>query len=259
MPTGCDTLVQTILDIFLPESCLLCGTRAGEGAGLIPPGRRVTGLRAWDRPHICTSCWLELRGISPHRWLQTESGLDMAVVGGMATCPAVVSLVGALKYYGVRGLAWPLARLAGRGWGQAVTSGGEVDYLIPVPLHPSRQRSRGFNQAELLARLLARRFAVTLLPDVLLRRRHTPQLAKVTSDFTVRYAKVRGAFQALSPPRAGRCRVGLVDDLITSGATMLAATAELVKAGWQVAWALAPALASTEQPETALDSSLGHS
>jgi len=249
--------VQTVLEVFLPESCLLCGARAGEGAALLPPGRHVNGLRAWDRPHLCALCWTVLQGASPKRLLHTESSPDLTVVGGVITKPVVVILVGALKYYGVRGVAWPLARLASRGWEQAVTIGGAVDYLIPVPLHPSRQRSRGFNQAELLARLVASRFAVPILPGILRRYRCTTQLAKLSSDFAIRHDNVRGAFEALPPPKATRRRVGLVDDLITSGATILAATDALVAAGWQVAWALAPALASFDHSETALDSPQG--
>ncbi|MBC8422759.1 ComF family protein [bacterium] len=154
-----------------------------------------------------------------------------------------MGLVAAWKYRGCRGLASPLAELADAGWDSAVAAGGEVAVLVPIPLHPRRRRERGFNQAALLAGLLAARRDLPVLDDLLLRSRATGQQAKLSSRSTDRDRNVAGAFGLARRDSARDLRVGLVDDLVTSGATALAAAACLRGAGVRVGWVLAAGLA----------------
>lgn len=106
------------------------------------------------------------------------------------------------------------------------------DALVPVPLHRTRLRQRGYDQALELARPLARALDVPLRDDLLLRVRHTAQQS--TLDAAGRSANLRGAF-ALRP--RGRhalalpAHVALVDDVMTTGATLRAAAATLRCAG----------------------------
>jgi ComF family protein len=112
------------------------------------------------------------------------------------------------------------------------------DRIIPMPLHPSRLRERGFNQSVEIARPVARRLDVPLDYDALTRiRATTPQTALPLDQ---RRRNVRGAFQAFAT-LAGK-RVALIDDVMTSGHTAAAAAAALRKAGAAVeVWIVARA------------------
>ena len=131
----------------------------------------------------------------------------------------------ALKFTGRRALSNPLGDLAAE---QCVGSlPGGIDALIPVPLARERERERGFNQSTLLARRIGRRLDVPTRPGWLARIRSTrPQ-----SDLSAaeRRANVRGAFRA-SDHAAGR-HVLLVDDILTTGATLDACARALRAAG----------------------------
>jgi ComF family protein len=98
--------------------------------------------------------------------------------------------------------------------------------LLPMPLHLSRLRSRGYDQALELARPLARGLGLDLEAGVLVRRRATRAQSELTA--AARRDNVRGAFFAR---RAGLVHVALLDDVLTTGATLQAATLALHQAG----------------------------
>ncbi len=166
-----------------------------------------------------------------------------------STNPDLVKLVGQFKYHGVRGLAWPLARMMRKPLATARYLWGEVDALVPVSLHFRRHRIRGFNQAEILARLLTVDSQTSVMTDVLARHRNTGQQAKIASS-RERRRNLAASFKARPPTTRGECRpeggtrVGLVDDLVTSGWTAIAAADQLRAAGWDVRWVLALGLAA---------------
>jgi ComF family protein len=111
-------------------------------------------------------------------------------------------------------VAADLAELLIETWQAA---GFTADVIVPAPLHPRRWRERGYNQAELLARPLAAATGVPLALDALRRIRYTtPQVAVAG---TQRRANVAGAFAGEAAVLAGR-RVALVDDVMTTGATL---------------------------------------
>jgi ComF family protein len=112
-----------------------------------------------------------------------------------------------------------------------------VDVVVPVPLHPRRQRLRGYNQSTLLAREVSRRLGLTLASEALVRRRDTPPQAKAV-EAGARRRNVAGAFDCPAGVAAGR-RVLLVDDVTTTGATLDAcARALLAEGGAAGVWAL---------------------
>lgn len=101
------------------------------------------------------------------------------------------------------------------------------DLILPIPLHARRRRQRGYNQSELLARPLGRALGIDVDTDSLRRTRHTvPQVGLGPDE---RQANVRGAFEA-GAAVAGR-HVLLIDDVLTTGATMSAAAEALLAAG----------------------------
>jgi len=103
----------------------------------------------------------------------------------------------------------------------------EAAALIPIPLAPKRLRTRGYNQSDVLARALARKWRIPVLPDLLLRTRETPTQTALTPG--TRLANVAGAFSAMKPG-AGKMVV-LVDDVFTTGATLAEAARALEDAG----------------------------
>ena len=110
---------------------------------------------------------------------------------------------------------------------------GDFDMVIPVPLHPKRRRDRGYNQAALLAYSLANRIGVPFNGRLLIRNRLTvPQTGLTDSRRT---ANVRNAFSCINPERVAGKRILLIDDVMTTGATVASASGTLIKNGaWRV-------------------------
>jgi len=131
----------------------------------------------------------------------------------------------ALKYGGHRALAEILGQLMADAAPALATSG--VTAVVPVPLHPSRLVTRGFNQAEVLARPLASSLRVPLLAHALRRLRH--EHSQTALDVRARRSGVRGAFAPGSAPPRGS--VLLVDDVFSTGATVNACAAVLRASG----------------------------
>ena len=129
------------------------------------------------------------------------------------------------KYHGWRRLSAPLALLVAE---RLVVEGVSAPWAVAVPLHISRQRQRGFNQSELLARELRRRLSLTKPPGELVRTRPTPP--QVGHDRRWRLDNVKDAFAWRgSPLNAGS--ILLIDDVATTGATLEACAAALRAAG----------------------------
>jgi ComF family protein len=119
-----------------------------------------------------------------------------------------------------------------------------LDTLVPVPLHPVRRRERRFNQAEEIGRPAARAAALAFRPRGLARTKYTRPQVELTGD--ERLANVRGAFAAREG-FTGR-RVVLLDDVITTGATVRECGRALREAGAAAVVALAAAGAGLKEP-----------
>ncbi|MDG5815028.1 phosphoribosyltransferase family protein [Chitinispirillales bacterium ANBcel5] len=108
-----------------------------------------------------------------------------------------------------------------------------VDVCIPVPLHSSRERNRGFNQSEWFAKGLLKGLQgnIPLFRDVLLRTRKTGTQTKLSKD--ERMGNLQGAFEvrAGASEKINGKRVLLVDDIVTTGATTESCSVELIRAG----------------------------
>ena len=145
-------------------------------------------------------------------------------------------LLAAFKFQGQTGAGHELARRlvewVEQGWSKLY---GEpdvaFDLVVPVPLHRSRVRERGFNQSELPARQIARRMELECAPEVVTRKRRTE--TQVGLSAYQRAENVRGAFEVPEGMRErlkGK-RVLLVDDLMTTGATLAACARGLRRGG----------------------------
>lgn len=103
-----------------------------------------------------------------------------------------------------------------------------ADCLVPVPVHPSRKRKRGFNQADVLARHISDYTGIPVYADILVRNKKTAPQKKLTPR--ERLANLEQAFLAGDIPESVK-RVVLVDDIYTTGSTMEACTRVLKKSG----------------------------
>ncbi|HUA00982.1 MAG TPA: ComF family protein [Candidatus Aquilonibacter sp.] len=104
-----------------------------------------------------------------------------------------------------------------------------ADLVVPVPLHRDRRRERGYNQAELIARPLARRLKLPLDAGALLRTK--PRPAQLVLSRSEHWKSVRGAYAIGEGSRVDNLRVLLVDDVLTTGATLDACARAFKKAG----------------------------
>lgn len=105
----------------------------------------------------------------------------------------------------------------------------EADVIIPVPLHRFRLMKRGYNQAALLAGLLAKKYRKHYAPDVLKRIKHTKSQGHLSPS--ARAKNLQGAFHIVHASKIKNKRILLIDDVMTSGATVNACTKILLKNG----------------------------
>lgn len=112
----------------------------------------------------------------------------------------------------------------------------KVNWVAPVPLDRTRLRQRGYNQAELIARPLASRLGLPLATDLLRRLRSRPARQKLSRR--ERWETVRGAFEAGPAGRVDRSHILLVDDVMTSGATLDACARALRSGGAEAVYAV---------------------
>jgi ComF family protein len=134
----------------------------------------------------------------------------------------------ALKYGGRRRIASVLGRRAGRAWVAEGELGG-ASAVVPVPLSRGRRRKRGYNQAELIARAVAREAGIPLRARVLKKTKECPPQTGLSA--AARRTNVASAYRARLPRSLRGKGLLLVDDVLTTGATAEAASLALLAAG----------------------------
>lgn len=204
----------------VPQPCLLCSDGGGGADGL------CDGCRA-DQPRQpglhCPVCALPLaRAEICGRCLRDRPAYDRVIAAFQYAFPVDV-MIRRLKFSG----ALPLAHTLGSQLWQATRERPQPDLLLPMPLAAPRMRQRGFNQATEIARPLATMRGLRLEPDLCTRVRDTP--AQSGLSLTARRANLRGAFHCSA--RVLGAAVVVIDDVMTSGATLHALAHQLKAAG----------------------------
>lgn len=210
-----------LIDAILPPLCVHC-------AEPLPDAR--PGACRWCRATLrpladgCRRCGLPRPGAPDSCDRCREWPAELSAVAATRYAGAAESIAHALKYRGWSHLADLCAASMSDALGARV---GELEALVPVPLHRARLRERGFNQSALLAHSLSDRLGIPVV-DALVRPR--PTRSQVGLGRAARQRNVEAAFAAAGGFRP-RGAVGLVDDVATSGATLVAAAGALRDAG----------------------------
>ena len=206
------SVVETFLDLLFPPRCVSCGA----------PG-------AW----LCPSCTDEILFFEPPWPPLLDEIFPLQDVRAAAHLSGPLrQAIHRFKYGGLRALSPVLGEMLYDCWDAAPWP---VEVIVPVPLHPQRQRERGYNQSALLARELARHTGLAVAEETLLR--ITPTPPQVGLKALERAENVRDAFRCQNDTLAGK-QVLLVDDVLTTGATLRACAGALLQGKARAVWGL---------------------
>ena len=221
------------LDWFYPRHCYHCGhpldrldarTLCPDCSGELRE-QRITGS-------VCDLCGLPLSGEVATGTLcvtcrAEQRHFDRARAFVRYAGPAR-SIIRSFKFEGCYFLGPRVLRaMLERGW--APDGIDDADALLPIPLHRQRKRERGYDQARLLGRVLARHLGRPLLTGALIRCRYTSQQARL--PLRRRWDNVRGAFAVRRPAEVAGRRLLLVDDVLTTATTARECAKVLKQAG----------------------------
>ncbi len=221
---------SALLDFFFPPLCHICRTFIPDAGELhICPICRET-LTLVKSP-LCTICGIPFAGAGDDhicgRCLKYPPHFDSARAHLLHDGSAR-NMIHAFKYQYKTHLRRPLALLALEGLTGFIRE-HETDFIVPVPLHRSRLRSRGFNQAVLLGKLFSDRLSLPMQTNGLLRVRRTEPQIELSGE--ERRNNVKGAFAVSDPACIKGKRILLLDDVMTTGSTVDECAKELKKAG----------------------------
>lgn len=210
---------------------------------LYPANCRVceTSLEVTSLPYICANCWQDIQCLEPPwcdicgtpnvKGLCNECAVSPPPYGKLRSIAlyqtTIQQAIHLFKFEKKRILAQHLIHLinARIPVDCAIT---EYDFILPVPIHRWRLWGRGFNQSTLLAKGIAQAAGVPMLTDVLVRHRHT--VAQSSLDIEARQHNIIDAFKIRKPDVIRDKHILIIDDVITTGATLREVVNELWKA-----------------------------
>lgn len=224
-------LFDAILNLIFPPLCQLCGKERATAAEGYVGGECWTGVRFITQP-FCQRCGVPYEGeINRSFQCSNCADLDFGFRYARSAVIANVPVLQAIHRYKYNRALWfepfladllarqALPALQGQGW----------DLIVPVPLHPLKQREREFNQAERLARRLGRALRLPVEKCLLRRVKFTETQTKLTR--AQRAANVQAAFSSRRGKKLDGEKIILVDDVLTTGATTSACAQILRRAG----------------------------
>lgn len=234
---------EACLNLVYPPVCQICESEPASARwGYV--GRRCRSQVRRLEPPFCHRCGLPFPGSLTQAFecancrevdLAFESVRAAVLAEGVAR-----EIIHRFKYEGGRWFEPWLGRLLVQAATPVLATGG-WELLVPVPLHPVKQREREFNQAEVLARHLSRALDRPVRTDLIRRLNPTPTQTKLSRE--ERQANVRRAFRRIPGQRLNGESVVVVDDVLTTGATTDAVARQLRRMGASriCVWAVARA------------------
>ena len=212
-------LVRDVASLLFPPRCAVCGEPLARGERTVCTLCRVTApltgyWREADNP-VFRKCW----GLVP---VERASGFLFFVRGS-----GWRRLIHAFKYRG----AWRAAREMGAWYGRCLKESGlydGVEVVVPLPLHPVKRCRRGYNQSEYIAEGIASQLGAEVDRRSVRRKRNTESQA--LKPRRERARNVDEAFAVRRPERLEGRHVLLVDDVFTTGSTMLSCAGEMLRA-----------------------------
>lgn len=222
MPVSLKNLFSDFLTLLFPEYCYACERSLARGEAI-----------------ICTYCRLKLPYTNVHLQEPLQNKLAARFFGKVPVqhtlaylyfnrAGRVQRLLHALKYKGVQEVGETLGNWYGHNLHEAGFKDC-FDLIITVPLHPRKQRQRGYNQTDSFAQGLATALALPWSGQALKRTQYTSSQTRKSRP--ERWANVENVFRVDKPQLVLDKRVLLVDDVITTGATLEACALMLLKAG----------------------------
>jgi len=202
-------------------------------------------------PHVCDGCSSDLLNIESRLCIRCLSSLPetnfelhpnnpvekdfwgrLPIISASAhlyfTKESLVQhLMHQLKYKGNKDLGLQLGRLMGNAL-KSATRFNEIEALVPLPLFPSKEKKRGYNQATVLCEGMAEILSIPILNKVITRPQHTETQTK--KGRIERWKNIEGKFQLVDPVAIQNKHLLLVDDVVTTGATLEACGNELLTA-----------------------------
>jgi ComF family protein len=213
-----DSILDDFMDLFYPRICPACSVKLNR-----------------DEIDLCFHCKADLPKTNFH--LLAENPVKKVFWGRIKLDKAcayyyftksgkIQNLLHNIKYHGLK----ELAQNIGRYYGQELKDSGvfdNVDYIVPVPLHPRKLKSRGFNQSEFFGMGLSESLGITLSINNLVRKIHNPTQTKKSRY--QRWENVSTIFDLNDADAFAGKRLMLIDDVITTGSTLEACAIALNK------------------------------
>jgi ComF family protein len=212
--------LKDIRDLFFPPVCPACGATMGGDEGFLCTACQwdmpLTGFEEMADNPVARRFWglVPVRNATAFLWFADRSGFRR--------------VVHSFKYGG----RWRLAHDMGRWFGRVLADTDAyagVDAIVPVPLHPLKFLRRGYNQSEYIARGMSRSMEVPVDTRAVVRRVNNPSQT-TTATHGERWENVEGIFAVRRPERLAGKHILLIDDVLTTGATIGSCAETIVKA-----------------------------
>jgi ComF family protein len=217
-PLAPSRIVEAAASLFYPATCVVCAANVERSEYLCGECRERAPRIV---PPFCAKCSEPFAGAitqtfscanCEHRILHFDCAVAAYRSRGL-----VRQVLHQFKYGKQRHLRYPIAQWLGESLDDPRLRGRHFDLVVPVPLHPTRERERGFNQAALLAERLAALAAIPLRPALERIRYTTTQTAY---DRAERMENLHGAFRLRKNEDVRELHVLLIDDVLTTGSTL---------------------------------------
>lgn len=210
-------MLKDFINLLFPRQCLHCKKNI-------------------DQDFLCDDCLKTIKftndylyPTSSQCYLRLHSGLKIKF--GMSMClfqkkTAIRDLMHGLKYGHQPKIGVWLGKMCGEKLLQYHFD-SHIDLIIPIPLHMQRLKSRGYNQSTMFAKGLSEKLNRPVYEDIVIRIKNTP--TQTTQHRNERFENVKDSFEVISPQKVEGKNILLVDDIITTGATLISCGNEILK------------------------------